>query len=384
MHIDESLLPDYSDRFPDPSKVRVVVGMSGGVDSSVTALLLKQQGFDVIGVFMKNWDDTDEFGVCTAEEDAEDVRRVCNQIGIPYYTVNFEGEYRDKVFEYFLEEYRRGRTPNPDVMCNREIKFGEFLQKALELGAEAIATGHYARVSLTDGRYELKRGVDNNKDQTYFLHALNQSQLSRAMFPIGHLNKPDVRRIAEAAGLATAKKKDSTGVCFIGERNFKEFLSQYLPAKPGNMVDLVSGEVKGRHDGLMYYTLGQRQGLGIGGSGNGEPWFVAGKDLESNTLSVVQGDAHPSLFSVALTATGVNWIAPEQPSATFRCVAKFRYRQPDQGVTVVPQADGTCRIEFDAPQKAVTPGQAVVFYEGDVCLGGGTIDKVHMLEPAIS
>ncbi|MFC5405215.1 tRNA 2-thiouridine(34) synthase MnmA [Cohnella soli] len=384
MTIDASLLPDYSDRFPDPSKVRVVVGMSGGVDSSVTALLLKQQGFDVIGVFMKNWDDTDEFGVCTAEEDAEDVRRVCNQIGIPYYTVNFEGEYRDKVFEYFLEEYRRGRTPNPDVMCNREIKFGEFLHKALELGAEAIATGHYARVSLTDGRYELKRGVDNNKDQTYFLHALNQSQLSRAMFPIGHLNKPDVRHIAEAAGLATAKKKDSTGVCFIGERNFKEFLSQYLPAKPGNMVDLVTGEVKGRHDGLMYYTLGQRQGLGIGGSGNGEPWFVAGKDLETNTLRVVQGDSHPSLYSVALTATGVNWIAPEQPSAPFRCVAKFRYRQPDQGVTVVPQADGTYRVEFDAHQKAVTPGQAVVFYDGDVCLGGGTIDKVHMLEPAMS
>jgi len=369
-------------RFPDPSKVRVVVGMSGGVDSSVTALLLKRQGFDVVGVFMKNWDDTDEFGVCTAEEDAEDVRRVCNQIGIPYYTVNFEKEYYDKVFEYFLSEYRLGRTPNPDVMCNREIKFGDFLQKAMELGADAIATGHYARLELRDGKYELLRGLDANKDQTYFLHALNQNQLSRAMFPIGHLQKPDVRKLAEEAGLATAKKKDSTGVCFIGERNFKEFLSQYLPAKPGSMVDLVSGEVKGRHDGLMYYTLGQRQGLGIGGSGNGEPWFVAGKDLESNTLYVVQGDSHPSLYSVALTATGVNWISPDEPSAPVRCTAKFRYRQQDQGVKIVPQGGGTYLVEFDVPQKAITPGQAVVFYDGDVCLGGGTIDQVRMLQPS--
>jgi len=369
-------------RFPDPSKVRVVVGMSGGVDSSVTALLLKNQGFDVVGVFMKNWDDTDEFGFCTAEEDAEDVRRVCNQIGIPYYTVNFEKEYYDKVFEYFLEEYRLGRTPNPDVMCNREIKFGEFLQKALELGADAIATGHYARLELRDGKYELLRGLDANKDQTYFLHALNQAQLSRAMFPIGHLRKPDVRKIAEEAGLATAKKKDSTGVCFIGERNFKEFLSHYLPAKPGNMVDLVTGETKGRHDGLMYYTLGQRQGLGIGGSGTGEPWFVAGKDLDSNTLYVVQGEAHHSLYSVGLTATGVNWISPDSPTVPVRCAAKFRYRQPDQGVTLTPRGDGTYDVEFDVPQKAITPGQAVVFYDGDVCLGGGTIDQVRMLQPA--
>ncbi len=369
-------------RFPDPSKVRVVVGMSGGVDSSVTALLLKRQGFDVVGVFMKNWDDTDEFGVCTAEEDAEDVRRVCSQIGIPCYTVNFEKEYYDKVFEYFLAEYRAGRTPNPDVMCNREIKFGEFLQKALELGADAIATGHYARLELRGGKYELLRGVDSNKDQTYFLHALNQAQLSRAMFPIGHLQKPDVRKIAEEAGLFTAKKKDSTGVCFIGERNFKEFLSQYLPAKPGNMVDLVSGETKGRHDGLMYYTLGQRQGLGIGGSGTGEPWFVASKDLETNTLYVVQGDAHHSLYSVGLTATGVNWISPDEPVSPVRCMAKFRYRQPDQGVTVTPLGGGEYRVEFDSPQKAITPGQAVVFYDGEVCLGGGTIDLVHMLEPA--
>ncbi|MBB6673893.1 tRNA 2-thiouridine(34) synthase MnmA [Cohnella nanjingensis] len=363
-------------RFADPASTRVVVGMSGGVDSSVTALLLKRQGFDVIGVFMKNWDDTDENGVCTAEVDAEDVRRVCDQIGIPYYTVNFEEEYQDKVFAYFLDEYRRGRTPNPDVMCNREIKFGEFLQKALDLGADVIATGHYARVELQDGEYRLLRGVDGNKDQSYFLHALNQSQLSRAMFPIGHLPKPEVRRIAEEAGLATAKKKDSTGVCFIGERNFKEFLSQYLPAKPGDMVDIVSSETKGRHDGLMYYTLGQRQGLGIGGSGTGEPWFVADKDLEKNVLYVVQGERHESLYSVGLTAGGVNWISPREAETSFRCTAKFRYRQPDQGVTVSAQADGSWRVDFDVPQKAVTPGQAVVFYDGDTCLGGGTIERV--------
>ncbi len=246
-----------------------------------------------LSAFHENWDDTDEFGHCTAEEDAEDVRRVCDQIGIPYYTVNFEKQYMDKVFTYFLDEYRKGRTPNPDVMCNREIKFGEFLNKALELGADYIATGHYARVEHRDGAYRLLRGLDSNKDQTYFLHALDQYQLSKAMFPIGHLPKPEVRAIAEKAGLATAKKKDSTGVCFIGERNFKAFLSSYLPAKPGEMRTL-EGEIKGRHDGLMYYTMGQRQGLGIGGSGSGEPWFVAGKDLENNILYVVQGEKHPA------------------------------------------------------------------------------------------
>ncbi|WP_435924527.1 tRNA 2-thiouridine(34) synthase MnmA [Paenibacillus sp. DYY-L-2] len=362
-------------------ETRVVVGMSGGVDSSVTALLLKQQGYDVIGIFMKNWDDTDEFGYCTAEADAEDVRRVCEQIDIPYYTVNFEKEYYDKVFSYFLDEYKRGRTPNPDVMCNREIKFGEFLNKALDLGADYVATGHYARVVEEDGAFKLLRGVDGNKDQTYFLNALNQEQLSKAMFPIGHLPKPEVRRIAEEAGLYTAKKKDSTGVCFIGERNFREFLSHYLPAKSGEMVDIVTGEVKGRHDGLMYYTLGQRQGLGIGGSGSGEPWFVAEKDLESNILYVVQGDKHPSLYSTGLTASGINWIAgaDKLPNDPFKCTAKFRYRQPDQGVTVTPQPDGTLFVQFDEPQKAITPGQAVVFYDGEVCLGGGIIEKAEKL-----
>ncbi|WP_442603528.1 tRNA 2-thiouridine(34) synthase MnmA [Paenibacillus sp. KN14-4R] len=356
-------------------KARVVLGMSGGVDSSVAALLLKEQGYDVIGVFMKNWDDTDEFGHCTAEEDAEDVRRVCDQIGIPFYTVNFEKQYMDKVFAYFLDEYRAGRTPNPDVLCNREIKFGEFLQKGLALGAEFIATGHYAQVEERDGEFVLLRGNDSNKDQTYFLHALNQYQLSKAMFPIGHMPKPQVREIAAAAGLATAKKKDSTGVCFIGERNFKEFLSSYLPAQQGD-IRTYDGEVKGRHDGLMYYTLGQRQGLGIGGAGNGEPWFVAGKDLDRNILYVVQGDKDPHLYSTSLSAVQVNWISPVKPQGEYKCTAKFRYRQADQGVTMKFLDDNTCEVVFDQPQKAITPGQSVVFYDGEICLGGGIIDIV--------
>ncbi|TLS53590.1 tRNA 2-thiouridine(34) synthase MnmA [Paenibacillus antri] len=359
-----------------PSETRVVVGMSGGVDSSVTALLLKRQGYDVIGIFMKNWDDTDELGVCTAEEDAEDVRRVCAQIGIPSYTVNFEREYYDKVFQYFLDEYRAGRTPNPDVMCNREIKFGEFLSKAIELGADYVATGHYARVVEEDGEFKLLRGVDRNKDQTYFLNALNQRQLSKAMFPIGGYTKPEIRAIAEEAGLATAKKKDSTGVCFIGEKNFKEFLSGYLPARGGE-IRTFDGEVKGRHDGLMYYTLGQRQGLGIGGSGTGEPWFVADKDLERNILYVVQGESDPRLYSHRLEATGVSWVAGRPPAdGTFSVAAKFRYRQPDQAVRVTMTGADACVVEFETPQKAITPGQAVVFYDGETCLGGGTIDRV--------
>ncbi|CAM4358436.1 tRNA 2-thiouridine(34) synthase MnmA [Saccharibacillus endophyticus] len=362
-----------------PQETRVVVGMSGGVDSSVTALLLKEQGYDVIGIFMKNWDDTDEFGHCTAEDDAEDVRRVCEKIGIPYYTVNFEKEYFDKVFSYFLDEYKRGRTPNPDVMCNREIKFGEFLNKALDLGADYVATGHYARVTEENGEFKLLRGVDNNKDQTYFLNALNPYQLSKTMFPIGHLPKPEVRRIAEEAGLATARKKDSTGVCFIGERNFREFLSGYLPAKSGEMVDIATGESKGRHDGLMYYTFGQRQGLGIGGSGNGEPWFVADKDLENNILYVVQGDKHPSLYSTGLVASGVTFASgrDELANGSLTCTAKFRYRQPDQGVTLTRLEDGSVHVAFAENQKAITPGQAVVFYDGETCLGGGTIETVE-------
>jgi tRNA-uridine 2-sulfurtransferase len=357
----------------EPKDTRVVVGMSGGVDSSVAALLLKQQGYDVIGIFMKNWDDTDENGVCTATEDYDDVIRVCNQIGIPYYAVNFEKQYWDKVFTYFLNEYKAGRTPNPDVMCNKEIKFKAFLDHAMKLGADYLATGHYAQVVYSDGEYKMLRGLDDNKDQTYFLNQLNQEQLEKVMFPIGSIDKKKVREIAKEAGLATATKKDSTGICFIGERNFKEFLSNYLPAQPGKMVTL-DGEEKGKHDGLMYYTIGQRQGLGIGGAG--EPWFVIGKDLERNLLYVGQGFDHSALYSDSLLATDINWTTPSEKAKEFKCTAKFRYRQPDHGVTVKIVADGKVEVVFDQPIRAITPGQAVVFYNGEECLGGGTIDEV--------
>ncbi|EIT85295.1 tRNA-specific 2-thiouridylase MnmA [Fictibacillus macauensis ZFHKF-1] len=365
-----------------PADTRVVIGMSGGVDSSVAALLLKQQGYDVIGIFMKNWDDTDEFGVCTATEDYNDVIAVANQIGIPYYAVNFEKEYWDKVFTYFLEEYKAGRTPNPDVMCNKEIKFKAFLDHAMSLGADYVATGHYARIGEDEeGLVTMLRGVDANKDQTYFLNQLSQDQISKVLFPIGELNKPEIRKIAEEAGLATAKKKDSTGICFIGERDFKEFLSNYLPAKPGNMTTL-DGAVKGKHDGLMYYTIGQRHGLGIGGSG--EPWFVVGKDLASNTLYVEQGFDHDSLYSDRLIAEEPSWLSSKPLEGSKKCTAKFRYRQPDKGVTVTTMEDGRLSVVFDEPQRAITPGQAVVFYDGDVCLGGATIDEVFKNDTRIS
>lgn len=352
---------------------RVVVGMSGGVDSSVAALLLKQQGYDVIGIFMKNWDDTDENGVCTATEDYEDVVRVCNQIGIPYYAVNFEKQYWEKVFTYFLDEYKAGRTPNPDVMCNKEIKFKAFLEHAMALGADYLATGHYARVAYRDGEYQLLRGLDANKDQTYFLNQLGQAQLSKVLFPIGELQKAQVREIAKEAGLATAGKKDSTGICFIGERNFKQFLSNYLPAQPGQMQTL-DGEVKGTHDGLMYYTIGQRHGLGIGGSR--EPWFVVGKNLKDNILYVAQGFDNELLYSDAIIATNVNWVSDRKPNEPIACTAKFRYRQPDVPVTVEMIDETTARVSFEQRVRAVTPGQAVVFYNGEQCLGGGTIDQV--------
>ncbi|WP_066194319.1 MULTISPECIES: tRNA 2-thiouridine(34) synthase MnmA [Gracilibacillus] len=351
---------------------RVVVGMSGGVDSSVTALLLKQQGYDVVGIFMKNWDDTDENGVCTATEDFEDVIRVCNQLDIPYYGVNFEKQYWDKVFTYFLDEYKAGRTPNPDVMCNKEIKFKAFLEHALSLGADYVATGHYAQIKREGNQVEMLRGVDDNKDQTYFLNQLSQEVLQKVLFPLGHLPKSEVRRIAEENNLATAYKKDSTGICFIGERNFKDFLSEYLPAQPGKMMTL-DGVEKGNHDGLMYYTIGQRQGLGIGGPGG--PWFVVGKNLEDNVLYVGADYHNDALYSESLMAESLNWIN-EQPIESFHCTAKFRYRQQDHGVMVHPQDDGKVKVVFDAPERAITPGQAVVFYQGDVCLGGGTINEI--------
>lgn len=352
-------------------QTRVVVGMSGGVDSSVAALLLKEQGYEVIGVFMKNWDDTDEFGVCTATEDYEDVIRVCNQINIPYYSVNFEKEYWDKVFTYFLDEYKAGRTPNPDVMCNKEIKFKAFLDYALSIGADYVATGHYAQVRRQNGEIELLRGVDMTKDQTYFLNQLTSDVLEKVLFPLGHIEKQEVRRIAKEYQLATATKKDSTGICFIGERNFKEFLSEYLPAQPGQMQTL-SGEVKGKHDGLMYYTIGQRHGLGIGGEG--EPWFVVGKSLDENILYVEQGDSNTYLYSDALIASEVNWINEVENS--FSCTAKFRYRQKDSRVHVTILENNKVRVDFENKERAVTPGQAVVFYQDEVCLGGGTIEDV--------
>ena len=354
----------------------VVVGMSGGVDSAVAAYLLKRQGMDVVGVFMKNWEEEDEeSGVCTAASDYEDVRSVCGAIGIPYYTVNFAREYRDRVFSYFLEEYVRGRTPNPDVLCNCEIKFKAFLDFAVSTGADALATGHYARLDRRNG-ITLLRALDAGKDQSYFLAGLTQAQLQNAMFPVGELQKSEVRRIAREAGLSNAAKKDSTGICFIGERNFKQFLMQYLPAQPGDMVD-ETGRVIARHDGLMYYTLGQRKGLGIGGrsDGSGESWFVIGKDLKRNLLIVQQGE-HDELFSRSLDAEKINWIAGAPPEREFTCTAKFRYRQPDQAVQVTIDGAGA-HVAFDTPQRAVTPGQWVVFYQGDVCLGGGPIDRVE-------
>ncbi|KNF10187.1 tRNA-specific 2-thiouridylase MnmA [Gottschalkia purinilytica] len=355
---------------------KIIVGMSGGVDSSVSALLLKKEGYNVTGIFMKNWDEKDETGVCTATEDYDDVRMVCNKIGIPYYTVNFVKQYWNKVFEYFLSEYKKGRTPNPDVMCNKEIKFKLFLDYALKkLGAEYIATGHYARIDYRDGEYKLLRGIDSNKDQTYFLCPLGQYQLSKSIFPIGQLTKPEVRKIAKEEGLVTASKKDSTGICFIGERNFNEFLDNYLPAKPGD-IESIDGKILGRHSGLMHYTLGQRKGLGIGGIETGEPWFVVDKDLKNNILYVAQGANNPLLFSYGLIATDVNWISNIKLEKELRCTAKFRYRQPDQVVTVRPLGNNQYKVIFDKPQKSITPGQVVVFYDEDICLGGGIIDTI--------
>lgn len=365
----------------DNKNTRVVIGMSGGVDSSVAALLLKQQGYDVVGLFMKNWDDTDDEGYCTATEDYEDVAKVAEQIGIPYYSVNFEKEYWDRVFEYFLQEYRNGRTPNPDVMCNKEIKFKAFLDYAMGLGADYIAMGHYAQVETDEnGVVHLLRGKDANKDQTYFLSQLSQAQLKKAMFPLGHLEKPQVRKIAEEAGLATAKKKDSTGVCFIGERDFNEFLANYLPNKPGKMMTL-DGRVMGEHMGLMYYTIGQRQGLGIGGTAgtSNEPWFVIGKDQTTQTLYVGQGYHHDNLYSEYLEASEVHFTTDNWTEKEFECTAKFRYRQKDINVKVQLDESGSkAKVIFDEPVRAVTPGQAVVFYRSEECLGGGLIDAAYM------
>ena len=354
---------------------RIVVGMSGGVDSSVAALLLKEQGYDVVGVFMKNWEEEDDNGTCTAETDWQDVREVCDLIGIPCYSVNFAKEYWDRVFSYFLKEYKAGRTPNPDVLCNREIKFAAFLDFAMKLGASRMATGHFVR---TDGEGSLLRGADPAKDQSYFLYMVHSAQLKKALFPVGGMTKGEVRALAAERGLPVSAKKDSTGVCFIGERNFKKFLSEYLPAQPGEMVNVEDGTAVGRHDGLMYYTLGQRRGLGIGGRGDGRSWFVVGKDLERNRLLVAQGEDHPLLYSSLCLAEDATWVgeAPVKTGETFQCTAKYRYRQPDQPVEVTLEEGNLLRVRSLNPQRAVTPGQSVVLYDGEKCLGGGIATRV--------
>ena len=352
----------------------VVLGMSGGVDSAVSAWLLKRQGYNVIALFMHNWEETDD-GCCTAEQDFEDVKRVSARLEIPYYSVNFAAEYKERVFSYFLDEYSKGRTPNPDVLCNREIKFGPFLQYAKALGADYIATGHYCGIRHDNGVHYLLKAKDQNKDQTYFLNQLSQEQLADVMFPLQNVDKTEVRKIAAELGLANAKKKDSTGICFIGERNFRNFLQTYLPNQVGEIVD-VNGKVVGEHIGLMYYTLGQRRGLGLGGTTEGQGrWFVVDKDLPNNRLIVSHGD-EDVLMSKSLVANRVNWI-PSLPAKQFNCKAKFRYRQPEQEVDVSVDCEGRVDVVFHEKQRAVTPGQFVVFYLEDKCIGGGVIGGVR-------
>ena len=364
-------------------KQRVVVGMSGGVDSSVTAWLLKEAGYDVVGLFMKNWEDDDDSEYCSTRQDWIDVVSVADLIGIDVEAVNFAAEYKERVFAEFLREYSAGRTPNPDVLCNAEIKFKAFLDHAMALGAETIATGHYARVREIDGRFELLKAKDSTKDQSYFLHRLNQAQLSKTLFPLGEIPKTEVRAIAAKIGLPNAKKKDSTGICFIGERPFREFLNRYLPTKPGPMKT-PDGKIVGEHVGLAFYTLGQRKGIGIGGSktGSGEPWFVASKDMAANTLYVVQGHDHDWLRSRTLAAGNTSWVAGAAPDAGARFGAKTRYRQADAACTfgaLETSDDDRERftLAFDEPQWAVTPGQSAVLYDGDICLGGGIIESAQ-------
>ncbi len=371
-------------------KPKVVVGLSGGVDSAVSAHLLKAQGWDVVGIFMKNWEDDDDSEYCSSNEDFVDAAAVADVIGIELEHVNFAAEYKDRVFAEFLREYQAGRTPNPDVLCNAEIKFKAFLDHAMRLGAQKIATGHYARVRERNGLFELLKGLDDSKDQSYFLHRLDQAQLGKTLFPLGELRKTEVRRIAQEIGLPNAKKKDSTGICFIGERPFREFLNRYISKEPGPIKN-ERGRVIGHHQGLSFYTLGQRQGLGIGGiretgakrepaadraplrgGGDHAPWYVARKDIEKNTLWVVQGHDHPWLQSSALEADDASWVSGVAP-APGAYAAKTRYRQADAACTLVPAAGAAFRLEFSQPQWAVTPGQSAVLYDGEICLGGGVI-----------
>ncbi len=358
---------------------RVIVGMSGGVDSSVAALLLLQQGYQVEGLFMKNWEEDDTQDYCSAAVDLADAQAVADQLGIKLHTRNFASEYWDRVFTYFLDEYRAGRTPNPDIMCNKEIKFKAFLELALELGADYIATGHYARIARqADGSVQMHKGVDNTKDQTYFLYTLQQHQLQRSLFPVGELAKSRVRAIAEQAGFTTARKKDSTGICFIGERKFRDFLQRFLPAQPGNIMT-PQGEVIGKHHGLMYYTIGQRQGLGIGGrkDASESPWFVVDKDMANNRLIVTQGHQHDLLMKHFLYASQLHWVAGQPPAQQFECKAKIRYRQTEETCRVQMLDNACCTVCFPDAQRAITPGQSIVFYQGETCLGGGIIDKMQ-------
>lgn len=360
------------------SNNKIIVGISGGVDSSVTAMLLKEQGYDVEALFMKNWNDTSEDGACLWETDVEDAMMVCDKLDIPLNTVDLSSDYWDKVFKNFLSEYKNGRTPNPDVLCNQEIKFKAFLEHAENLGAKKIATGHYARIAEQSNQFQLLKGLDQNKDQSYFLCRLNQVQLKKALFPIGDLDKTDVRQRAEKAGLVTHDKKDSTGICFIGEQPFRQFLSRYIPSDPGE-IKTTDNKLIGKHEGVFYYTLGQRQGLGIGGvkGASDAPWYVVQKNIEDNELIVAQDHDHPLLHNHGLTASDINWIAGEVPEAPLQCQAKNRYRQADQDCIIEKIEDGVCTVKFDLSQRAITPGQFIVFYKENVCLGGGIIDSVH-------
>ncbi|WP_029407431.1 tRNA 2-thiouridine(34) synthase MnmA [Thiomicrorhabdus sp. Milos-T2] len=370
----------------DNSKTKVIVGLSGGVDSSVAALLLKQQGYDVEGLFMKNWEGDDTEDYCPAAEDLKDAMAVAEKLDIPVHIENFSGEYWDNVFEHFLAEYKSGRTPNPDILCNKEVKFKAFLQHAMSLGADFIATGHYTRVSRDEnGQCHLLKGLDDNKDQSYFLYTLQQHQLQKSMFPVGELEKPEVRKLAEEAGFITHDKKDSTGICFIGERKFKDFLQQFIPAQPGDIID-DQGNVIGKHDGLMYHTLGQRKGLGIGGGhGTGNnPWYAADKDLKNNVLVAVQGKQHPLLQHQYLVADTLDWVSGECPALNSPLKAKIRYRQAEQPCQIIEHKNDKIVVKFNEPQTAIAPGQSVVFYIEDDCLGGGIIEqRLHSLDERI-